>query len=156
VAFTYQFAVPAVDGSISSEEEGDLSDLLHSADPHLFSGGAAPSLAVLNHFLSTGGREHGIDGAEWAPFTISAEEYDTLLAYLNSPAGRAKFHIQHPVHVAATPPHVRSVPDFHDWKIEEALKDPNHYLNNSDRRLLVNGLFVTFPEYWATRKKQRA
>jgi hypothetical protein len=154
VTFTYTFAVAAADGSISSEEEGDLSDLLHSADPHLFHGGDAPSLTILNHFFSTGGREHGISGAEWTPFTITPEEFDALVAYLNTPGDRAKFHLQHPVRVVATPPEVRSVPDFHDWRIEEALKDPSHYLNNSNRRLLVNGLFVTFPEYWATRKKR--
>jgi hypothetical protein len=155
VAFSYQFAVAAVDGSISSDEEGDLSDLIHFADPHLFHGGQAPSLDVLNHFLATGGRDHGISGAEWAPFTITAEEFDTLLAYLNAPAGQKKFHLHEPVRVVATPAHVKSVPDFHDWKIEEALKDPNHYLNNSDRRLLVNGLFVTFPEYWAMLKRKQ-
>jgi len=156
VSYTYQFAVPAADGSISSDEEGDLSDLLHTADPYLFSGGAAPSLDILNHFFSTGGREHGVCGAEWATFTITQEEFEALLAYLDSPDGRAKFRIEHAVHVADTPPNVRTVPDFHDWKIEEALKNPNHYLNNSDRRLLVNGLFVTFPEYWRERKKQKA
>jgi hypothetical protein len=156
ISYTYRFAVPAVDGSISSEEEGDIADLLHCAEPHLFHGGAAPSLDILNHFFSTGGRDHGVSGAEWAPFTITAEEFDALLAFLDSAEGRAKFRIDRPVHVVATPADVRTVPDFHDWKIEEALKDPNHYLNNSERRLLVNGLFVTFPEYWASRKKQKA
>jgi len=156
VAFSYHFAVAAVDGSISSEEEGDLSDLLHFADPHLFHGGQAPSLDILNHFFASGGRDHGISGAEWTPFTISVEEFDALLAYVNSPEGQKKFHLRNTVRVVATPASVKSVPDFHDWKIEEALKDPNHYLNNSDRRMLLNGLFVTFPEYWAGLKKQKA
>jgi hypothetical protein len=156
VAFSYQFAVAAADGSISSDEEGDLSDLIHFADPHLFHGGQAPSLDILNHFLATGGRDHGISGAEWSPFTISTDEFEALMAYLNSPEGQAKFHLHDPVRVAVTPERVASVADFHDWKIEEALRDPNHYLNNSDRRMLLNGLYLTFPEYWATLKKQRA
>ena len=154
VSYTYQFAVPAADGSISSAEEGDLSDLLHAADPYLFSGGAAPTLAILNNFFAAGGLDHGICGAEWTPFTISADEFAALLAYLDAPEGRAKFHIQHAVHVAATPPHVESVADFHDWKIEEALKDPSHHLNHTQRRLLLNGQYVTFPEYWASRRKR--
>lgn len=156
VSFTYKFAVTAVDGSISSNEDGDLSDLLSFADPHLFHGGEAPSLAILNHFFATGGRESGISGAEWTPFTITADEFDALLSFLNAPEGQSKFHLRAPVRVVTTPAHVRSVPDFHDWKIEQALKDPHHYLNNSERRLLLRGLFVTFPEYWAEQKKLRA
>lgn len=157
VNFTYQFAVAAVDGSISSEEDGDLADLLHFADPHLFHGGEAPGFEILNHFFQSGGRDGGISGAEWTPFAITREEFDALIAFLNAPEGQAKFRIGCPVRVVATPANVKSVRDFHDWKIEEALKDPGHYLNNSDRRLLINGLFLTFPEYWTElKKKQRA
>jgi hypothetical protein len=156
VEYTYVFAVEAVDGSTSSREEGDIADLIHAADPYLFLGGAAPSLTILNDFFAGGGAERGPNGgAEWTPFTITAEEYDALMAYLGTPAGQAKFRLDSPVQVADTPPHVFSVADFHDWKIEEALKDPHHYLNRPERRMRVNGQLVSFREYWEHKRSNR-
>jgi hypothetical protein len=155
VEYTYRFAVESVDGATSSREQGDLSDLLHAADPYLFSGGAAPCLDILNAFFASGGADHGAyGGAEWSPFTITAEEFNALIAYLGSPDGRAKFHLDSPVYVVKTPPHVRTAADFHDWKIGEALKDPHHHLNRPERRMRVNGELVSFREYWEHRKKQ--
>ncbi len=154
VEYTYLFAVEAVDGSTSSREQGDLSDLIHAADPYLFSGGAAPCLDILNAFFASGGADHGSHGgAEWSPFTIGDEEFNALLAYLGTSDGQAKFHLDSPVHVAATPPHIRTAADFHDWKIDEALKDPSHHLNRPERRMRVNGELVSFREYWEHKKK---
>ena len=85
VEFTHRFAVETVDGATSSSEQGDLSDLLHAADPYLFSGGAAPCLDILNAFFASGGADHGAyGGAEWCPFTITADEFDALLAEAKS------------------------------------------------------------------------
>ena len=156
VEFTHRFAVETVDGARSSREQGDLSDLLHAADPYLFSGGAAPCLDILNAFFASGGADHGAyGGAEWSPFTITADEFNALIAYLGTPNGRAKFHLDSPVYVVDTPPHVRTAADFHDWKIEEAPKDPSHHLTRPERRMRVNGELVSFREYWEHKKAQR-
>jgi hypothetical protein len=156
VKYNYLFPVADDDGKTSSEELGDISDLLRAAEPYLFGSGLIPPLNVVNNLLATGSSDHGMGGgAEWEPFALSDEGFDAFVRYLNSPAGRRKFHNEKPVVVAHTPVEVQTAEDFQDWKIDEALKDPAHHLNSPERNCSLNGRLVTFREYWQDSKRAK-
>jgi hypothetical protein len=54
VKYSYLFPVADDDGNTSSEEVGDISDLLRAAEPYLFGSDVIPPLSVVNNLLSTG------------------------------------------------------------------------------------------------------
>jgi hypothetical protein len=156
VKYNYLFPVADADGTQSSEELGDISDLLRAAVPYLFADGPIPPLSVVNDLLATGCSDLGMSGgAEWEPFALSDAEFEAFVGYLDSPAGRRKFHIKKAVIVASVPSEVRTTEDFSSWKIDEALKDPTHHLNSPERKGVLNGKRVTFREYWEDSKRQR-
>lgn len=157
VNYTYLFPVADVDGESSSVEFGDVSDLLRAADSYLFTGGHIPPLRIINSFLATGRSDHGMSGgAEWEPFALTDAEFENLVNFLDTPEGRAKFHIGKQITIVQPPANILTHLDYSDWKIEEALNDPTHHLNSPNRVAhLANGELVTFREYWEESKHQK-
>lgn len=157
LSFNYISPMADEDGNDRMPGWGDLMQLLRAADPYTFLPPEMPPLRILNSFLATGISDHGMSGgAEWEPFEVSEQEYQDLLAHLATQHGRERFPYEGEIILLDPPDWVKTVEDLSEWKIDEALKDPDHHLNGPEKKaMLPDGRMVTFREYWEWEKARR-
>ena len=153
----YQYLLPVAgkDGSTECAVEGDVLDLLSNADPYNFL--PLPPLRIINSFLYKGSNDLGMGGgASWAPLQLSETDYNELVDYLKSPEGKERFPYDGRIALVDVPENVCTMADLSVWKIDEALKDPDHHLNSDVKNArLADGRMVTFREYWEHEKSHK-
>ena len=132
-AYKRLFPVADEDGTRDIETVGDISDLIRDGNGYLIMDGKIPPVHILNDFFSLGLSDLGMGGgAEWAPFEISHQEFQDLLAYLETEQGKKKFGVNGGIKVETPPAEIKTVEHFSTWRLKVAFEDPTHPIHKSD------------------------